>query len=126
MMRRAYLPLVDTFMEGDILVLIYGIDAGVLAHVPAACVGGPAQLKRILVLRAVMTSETAVLTLTVNGEETSCSEGSSILDVVEALGFDPLRIAVEIDGSICPRSQLGGRKVRGGERMEVVSFVGGG
>ena len=37
-----------------------------------------------------------------------------------------MRIAVEIDGSICPRSQLGGRKVRGGERMEVVSFVGGG
>lgn len=73
-----------------------------------------------------MTSETAVLTLTVNGEEASCSEGSSILDVVEALGFDPSRIAVEIDGSICPCSQLGGRKVRGGERMEVVSFVGGG
>lgn len=51
-----------------------------------------------------MTSETAVLTLTVNGEEASCAEGSSILDVVEALGFDPSRIAVEIDGSICLRS----------------------
>lgn len=73
-----------------------------------------------------MTSERSVLTLMVNGAETPCKEGSSVKDVVESLGFDISRIAVEIDGSICPRSQLGIRKVRGGERMEVVSFVGGG
>lgn len=73
-----------------------------------------------------MASEESVLTLWVNGGEVSCKEGSSTLDLIESMGFDASRIAVEIDGSICPRSQLGRRKVLGGERMEVVSFVGGG
>lgn len=73
-----------------------------------------------------MASEEPVLTLWVNGEEASCREGTSMLDLIESMGFDTSRIAVEIDGSICPRSQLGHRRVLGGERMEVVSFVGGG
>ncbi len=63
---------------------------------------------------------------TVNGREASFEDGASVLDLVASMGFDASRIAVEIDGEICPRSELPGRRLKGGERIEVVSFVGGG
>ena len=64
--------------------------------------------------------------VTVNGREASFDEGLSVLDLVASMGFDASRIAVEIDGEICPRSGLSARRLKGGERVEVVSFVGGG
>ncbi|MDO5852708.1 MAG: sulfur carrier protein ThiS [Thermoplasmata archaeon] len=73
-----------------------------------------------------MCPETPVLRITVNGREAEVPEGSTVLDAVASMGFDSARIAVEIDGCVCPRSELPVRRVRGGERMEVVSFVGGG
>ncbi len=66
------------------------------------------------------------LSVTVNGTIMELPCGSTALDAVEAGGYDLVRIAVEIDGDICPRSELPTRRLRGGERMEVVSFVGGG
>lgn len=70
--------------------------------------------------------EVAPIVVTVNGEAAEVSDGSTALDLVVSKGFDPSRIAVEIDGEICQRASLGERVLRHGERMEVVSFVGGG
>lgn len=64
--------------------------------------------------------------VTVNGRDIPVGEGATALDVVKSMGFDIGRIAVEIDGGICPRAQLGDRRLSGGEVLEVVSFVGGG
>lgn len=66
------------------------------------------------------------ISVTVNGTGIGLPEGSAALDAVVRLGYDPSRVAVEIDGAICPRAELPTRRLRGGERMEVVSFVGGG
>lgn len=72
-----------------------------------------------------MSSEN-VLRFTVNGREAEAPAESTVYDVVESMGYDTARIAVEIDGCVCPRCELPTRRVMGGERMEVVSFVGGG
>jgi sulfur carrier protein len=68
----------------------------------------------------------AEVTITVNGEQRLAGAGSSLLNLVEALGFAGRPIAVEIDGDVVPRSRLGERAVGGGERIEIVTFVGGG
>ncbi len=62
----------------------------------------------------------------INGRESELPQGSTALDAVMSAGFDIGRIAVEIDGDICPRAELSGRVLIGGESMEIVSFVGGG
>ena len=53
-------------------------------------------------------------------------EGTTLADLLGSEGYDRSRIAVEVDGDICPRADLGSRVIRGGETVEVVSFVGGG
>ncbi len=73
-----------------------------------------------------MVQGAGILTVSVNGEERTFPEGTTALDVVEGLGFDPSRVAVEIDGAICPRARVPTTEVADGCRIEIVSFVGGG
>jgi sulfur carrier protein len=74
-----------------------------------------------------MTPESASeVGITVNGEQRLSPAGSSLLELVETLGFAGRPIAVEIDGDVVPRSRLGERFLAGGERIEIVTFVGGG
>lgn len=64
--------------------------------------------------------------VSVNGENRSVDDGETVSDLLDDLGFDPQKVAVELDGSICPRAQFGQRKLVDGNRLEIVSFVGGG
>jgi sulfur carrier protein len=66
------------------------------------------------------------VTVTINGAARPIAAGSSLRDVVEALGFAGRPIAVEIDGDVVPRAELADRLLAGGERIEIVTFVGGG
>ena len=47
-------------------------------------------------------------------------------DLLEALGFAGRPIAVEVDGAVVPRAAAAGHRLVGGERIEIVTFVGGG
>lgn len=67
-----------------------------------------------------------MITLSVNGQERSVPEGSSLGDLVRGLALDPSRVAVERNGSIVPRSDYDGTALVEGDRIEVVQFVGGG
>ncbi len=69
---------------------------------------------------------TADVSVMVNGEARRAEAGSTLLQLVEALGFAGRPIAVEIDGNVVPRPRLGERVLGGGERIEIVTFVGGG
>jgi thiazole synthase len=69
---------------------------------------------------------TAFLTLTVNGEQRNIAAGSSIADLVADLGLNPLKVAVERNGEIAPRSALAEVQLFGGDTLEIVHFVGGG
>ena len=68
----------------------------------------------------------AELSLTVNGEPRRAAAGSSIADLVQALGLDPKKVAVERNGAIAPRSTLADVTLGDGDVLEIVHFVGGG
>lgn len=61
-----------------------------------------------------------------NGIDTAIDVDESVLSFVRRSGFDPSRIAVEINGVICSRAEYPLTILRKGDTMEVVSFVGGG
>ena len=65
------------------------------------------------------------ITLTVNGE-TRRTDAASIADLVRELDLDPAKVAVEHNGAIAPRSELGTHALADGDVLEIVHFVGGG
>ncbi len=67
------------------------------------------------------------LSVTVNGERRRVPSGLSVAELVSSeLGLDPLRVAVERNVEVVPRSTLGQVKVEDGDDYEIVHFVGGG
>ena len=61
----------------------------------------------------------------VNGEHREMESGT-ILDLVETLGLNPKKVAVERNLEIVPRSLHATTAIADGDRIEVVQFVGGG
>ena len=66
------------------------------------------------------------LGIRVNGEHRRVPGGISVAQMVNELGLDPLRVAVERNLEIVPRSSLGQVCVEDGDDFEIVHFVGGG
>jgi len=66
------------------------------------------------------------LGIRVNGEHRRVLSGISVAEMVNGLGLDPLRVAVERNLEIVPRSSLGEVCVEDGDDFEIVHFVGGG
>ena len=50
----------------------------------------------------------------------------SLATLVERLGFDMRKIAVERNLEIVPRSAYAATELKEGDRLEIVNFVGGG
>ena len=50
----------------------------------------------------------------------------TIAGMLSQLGFDPVKVAVERNFEIVPRSSLGDVPVQDGDAFEIVHFVGGG
>ena len=66
------------------------------------------------------------LSIRVNGEHKRVPGGLSIAEMLNELGIDPVRVAVERNLEIVPRSTLGEVRVEDGDDYEIVHFVGGG
>ena len=66
------------------------------------------------------------LSIRVNGEDRRIPNGTSVAEMVGMLGLDPLRVAVERNLEVIPRSTLGQVCVEDGDDYEIVHFVGGG
>ncbi len=64
--------------------------------------------------------------LTVNGDERAVEGVSTAGDLLRVLGIDPERVAVEVNLDVIPRARLATHPLREGDRVEIVSFVGGG
>ncbi|MGD0015589.1 MAG: sulfur carrier protein ThiS [Bryobacteraceae bacterium] len=62
----------------------------------------------------------------VNGERREAPEGETLLGLLESLGLDPGRVAVELDRVIVKPPEWGARRLYPGARLEIVHFVGGG
>ena len=69
------------------------------------------------------------LTVILNGQSRSfdaLEEAVNLEQLVVELGLKGDRVAIEHNGEIVPRSQWAQTVLRGGDRLEVVHFVGGG
>ncbi|MBQ8179440.1 MAG: sulfur carrier protein ThiS [Candidatus Methanomethylophilaceae archaeon] len=64
--------------------------------------------------------------VTVNGSTVPIGPSTTVGDLVRSLGYDTSRVAVELDGGICPRATLDDVVLSDGQVLEVVGFVGGG
>lgn len=62
----------------------------------------------------------------VNGEQRVVPEGSTLTSLLEELELDPRVVAIECSGEVVPRASFAGRRLRAGDRVEIVRFVQGG
>lgn len=66
------------------------------------------------------------ITLAVNGEARTCSPASRLPDLLQQLGFNPRLVAVEYNGEILHRQFWSETQMQPGDRLEIVTIVGGG
>jgi thiamine biosynthesis protein ThiS len=66
------------------------------------------------------------LTILVNGEEKELADGSTVAELIEAIGLKPERLAVELNREIVRRAEWGSTSLSDGDKVEIVHFVGGG
>jgi len=66
------------------------------------------------------------LSIRVNGEHRRVPGGTSLTEMIYQLGLDPLRVAVERNLQVVPRSKMAEVDVEDGDDYEIVHFVGGG
>jgi thiazole synthase/sulfur carrier protein len=61
-----------------------------------------------------------------NGQPRRADAGSTVGDLLAALGRHPRMVAVEHNGSILPRDRYDATPLAAGDRLEIVGFVQGG
>ena len=61
-----------------------------------------------------------------NGEEKTLTENLSVAKLLEELQMAVVRVAVEINGEVLSRNTLDDTVIKEGDRIEIVTFVGGG
>jgi thiamine biosynthesis protein ThiS len=64
--------------------------------------------------------------LTINGEPREAAPELTVLTLLEQIGLNPGKVAVERNREIVPRSRYGETALAEGDRLEIVQFVGGG
>lgn len=69
--------------------------------------------------------ETAI-SIIVNGEKREAKSGAVVADLLQSLGLDSGRVAIERNLEILPRPAWPQTPVEPGDRYEIVQFVGGG
>ena len=66
------------------------------------------------------------ITIIVNGEPRPVRAGSTAAELIESLGLSGRPMAVELNEIVVPRARLADSPLRNGDRIEIVTLVGGG
>ncbi len=66
------------------------------------------------------------ISITVNGGAREIAAGSNIVEMLEQLGVDSQRVAVELNREIARKPDWTSTIVASGAKVEIVEFVGGG
>ena len=61
-----------------------------------------------------------------NGEARELPQGTTVAQLVESLGLRPELVAVECNARLVRRTERGTTELRAGDRVELVTLVGGG
>ena len=64
--------------------------------------------------------------ITINGKTRGLSENITVSEYLKQNQYRPERIAIELNGSILPKSAYDSTVLKDEDVMEIVSFVGGG
>lgn len=67
-----------------------------------------------------------VIAVMLNGGPRTLPRGSSAEDLVVALGWQGRPVAVEVNEQVVPRARLAACMLEPGDRVEIVTLVGGG
>lgn len=68
----------------------------------------------------------AVPTIVLNGEPHDLAPGTTVAGLVASLGLNPRQVAVERNREIVARADYDRTDLGDGDRLEIVTFVGGG
>lgn len=64
--------------------------------------------------------------ITVNGKDFDATGAGNVADLVRQRGLSPATVVIEHNLAILPREDWEGTPLAAGDRLEIVSFVGGG
>lgn len=64
--------------------------------------------------------------LTINGEDRTIENASTVSELLGELGIEPTKVAVERNLEIVPKTAYGTTKLAEGDKFEIVHFIGGG
>src|SRR5688500_4056016 len=67
-----------------------------------------------------------MIEITLNGEPRNLPEAVSLAELLERLGFERRRIAVEVNREVVPTIRQAEYRLQAGDAVEVVTLVGGG
>lgn len=73
-----------------------------------------------------MLNTTKTITIQVNGEDHTCGAAMALPEVLTQLELNPRLIAVEYNGEILHRQYWAETQMQSGDRLEIVTIVGGG
>ncbi|MBK9383553.1 MAG: sulfur carrier protein ThiS [Planctomycetes bacterium] len=62
----------------------------------------------------------------VNGEEREVAPETTLEQLLRVLALDRGSVAIEVNGALVPRARFAERALQPGDRLEIVTFVGGG
>jgi sulfur carrier protein len=68
----------------------------------------------------------ALIDVVINGQGREVAAGTTIATLIEELGFGDRKVAVERNREVVPRAQHAQTVLASGDRVELVTFVGGG
>jgi sulfur carrier protein len=71
-------------------------------------------------------SDSRLMQITVNGKPREVEAGSTVASLLKSLELDPRQLAVERNLELVPRGEHEATKLLAGDRLEVVTLVGGG
>lgn len=66
------------------------------------------------------------MNLTINGTVQNLPDGTTVAQLLERLELAPIRVAVEVNEELVARRDFEAAALRDGDRMEIVTLVGGG
>ena len=72
------------------------------------------------------TRKELVMQISVNGEAREVHSAATVASLLEELGLDPRQLAVERNLELVPRREHRATRLVEGDRLEVVTLVGGG
>jgi thiamine biosynthesis protein ThiS len=64
--------------------------------------------------------------VTVNGELKTFEQPLTLAELLGQFGLHPQRVAIEVNEQLVRRVDFGATRIQDGDRIEVVTFVGGG